>query len=217
MASTSKKRLRSSDDDVFLVGKCNSEIVGAKLPSIKQVLQVFFYQIRHEKLNAKESAGIAVDLAIPFWNKARIPTQTKQNCIKKLETLHNEWKTLKKHVNSQSKLHRERENSFYEKIDEFLFDIATPDALETIKIPEDKIFLLEQRKKGRPGSMLGIDKKLVGKEKRKVKRMQEEYNRKQKNLKRLPASDALKSDDDDSIMEHPTIEEVNPQRGRRPC
>lgn len=77
MALTSKKRLRSSDDDVFLVGKCNSEIVGAKLPSIKQVLQVFFYQIRHEKLNAKESVGIAVDLVIPFWNKARIPTQTK--------------------------------------------------------------------------------------------------------------------------------------------
>lgn len=59
MASTSgisfTKHLRSDDDQIFLVGKCENQIIGAKLPSMKQTLQLFFYKIRMEKMNAKQS------------------------------------------------------------------------------------------------------------------------------------------------------------------
>jgi hypothetical protein len=46
------------------------------------------------------------------------------------------------------------------------FDIAHQDALTMIRIEEDKLFLVKQREKGRPGSMLGIDIKLTNIEKR---------------------------------------------------
>lgn len=72
MASTSQKRLRSGDDDVFLVGKCDNRIVGAKLPSIKQVLQVFFYYIRYEKCDVKTSAGMAIDLVLELKTKRTV-------------------------------------------------------------------------------------------------------------------------------------------------
>ena len=42
-----------------------------------------------------------------------------------------------------------------------LFDIAHADALKMIKIEEDKLFLISQRKKGRPGSMSGGDRNTI--------------------------------------------------------
>lgn len=52
-----------------------------------------------------------------------------------------------------------------ESLDDF-FDIAAADALTVIRNEEDKEFLQKQRQKGRPGSMLGVDAKLSGKEDR---------------------------------------------------
>lgn len=52
-----------------------------------------------------------------------------------------------------------------------LFDIAQADVLEIIKIKEDRDFLISQRQKGRPGSMLGIDLKIINKEKRAEERL----------------------------------------------
>lgn len=40
-ASLTTRRLRSGDDNVYLIGKCEPKIVGVKLPSNKQVLQLF--------------------------------------------------------------------------------------------------------------------------------------------------------------------------------
>jgi hypothetical protein len=48
-----------------------------------------------------------------------------------------------------------------------LFYIAYQDELTMIRIEEDKLFLVKQREKGRPGSMLGVDIKLTNIEKRK--------------------------------------------------
>lgn len=170
------------------MGKCDSEILGAKLPSIKQVLQVFFYKMRVEKSDVKQSVAFAIDLVIPFWQRAHIPILAKSNCVKKLEQLYDEWKALKKNTSSKYEVHRKRETEFREKIEDFIFDIAVPDALDVMKILDDKDFLIQQRQKGRPGSMLGIDKKLAHKEKRKLQRMDDDNSRKQKNQKTMASS-----------------------------
>lgn len=47
-------------------------------------------------------------------------------------------------------------NEFDNEVDN-LSDIAHGNALDMIHIDENKLFLLSQRKKGRPGCMLGID------------------------------------------------------------
>ncbi|XP_067614633.1 uncharacterized protein [Eurosta solidaginis] len=51
-----------------------------------------------------------------------------------------------------------------------LFDIAHADALQLVTIEEDKLFHLSQRQEGRPGSMIGSDRVLLEKEKRKLLR-----------------------------------------------
>lgn len=185
MAQALKKCLRSNAGDIFLVGKSKSEILGAKLPSMKQVLQVFFHKLRVEKFSVKQSAGLAIDLVIPFWEKARIPIQAKRKCVSKLEKLYSNWVTLHKNSNKQCSSYLDRKNEFRERIDNYIFDIATSNALESLTNEEDRDFLLQQRQKGRPGIMLGTDRKLAIKEERKRKRMEAEHNRTQKHLETL--------------------------------
>src|SRR6218665_2823311 len=61
-----------------------------------------------------------------------------------------------------------------------LFDVAHPDALTTITIPEDKAFLLAQREKGRRGMMSGVDVSLAKKEKAKARKHKNYQARMQK-------------------------------------
>jgi hypothetical protein len=63
---------------------------------------------------------------------------------------------------------------------ENLFDVAHADALTLIKIKEDKDFLISQRKPGRPGSLLAIDKSGMAKEKRKTLRIEKEISKRKK-------------------------------------
>lgn len=62
---------------------------------------------------------------------------------------------------------RKRERDFEDELNN-LFDIADADAIDLIKIQEDKDFLQLQRKSGRPGCMLGVDMKLTGAEQKKL-------------------------------------------------
>jgi len=70
-----------------------------------------------------------------------------------------------------------RAKQFEETFDD-LFDIAHSNAMDKIKIDEDKEFLLLQRQKGTCGCMLGRDVKLAEKEQRKVTRKDAECKRK---------------------------------------
>lgn len=74
-------------------------------------------------------------------------------------------------------VYKQREEEFKSSLDN-LFDIAHADALERIKIEEDKIFLQKQREPGRPGCLAGVDKKLTEKEERaRQKKLKEEKKR----------------------------------------
>lgn len=121
-----------------------------------------------------------IDDILQFWQKANIPTMTMKGYIIKLEKLYEEWKQLSKNRNSQYEKHRINESDFREKIENHIFDVAAPDALQSMKIQDDKDFLLLQRQKGRPGSMCGIDLTLARKQERKARRLEEEENRKKK-------------------------------------
>lgn len=146
-------RLREKID---FIGYCSHDITGSKLPSNRQVLRVLFFNLRVVKLNLRESARLALQEVKIFWEKARIPTQEIKNSIKKAEALYNELRTLQKHANRTSEAHKAKILEFKSKLDD-LFDIAHASALSTITIEEDKQFLNNQRKKGRPGFMYGID------------------------------------------------------------
>lgn len=158
--------LRSLNKDyVYLVGKSKHQITGAKLPSKRQILSVLFFNIRQVKLTVSESANLVIRECIIFWEKARIPTKAIPNCVKKLVDLYNYWRELQKNSSKARVIHKKREEIFRTELDN-LFDIAHADALDIMKIEEDKVFLQKQREPGRPGCLAGVDKKLAEKEER---------------------------------------------------
>lgn len=171
-----KKNLRS-DHDIFLVGKCANNILGGKLPSSQQVLKLLFYKMRVDNKTLMSSVKYTVGVTLEFWKRAHIPTMQEKNCAQKLKKLYAKWRQLQRTSRLSNDKYRKEEQDFRDEIENFIFDIAAPDALKKIKTKEDKDFLVLQRKRGRPGVMHGVDKNLLEKEKRKNKRLEEENNR----------------------------------------
>jgi len=116
---------------VYLLGNECSQITGGKLPSIKQSLLVFFYNLRVVKLNIRESVRLAIREIIIFWEKARIPVQENPHCISKLDKLYHEWRTVQKNSTKRTECPIKKEVAFTSKSDD-LFDIAHANALNLI-------------------------------------------------------------------------------------
>lgn len=187
MASTVKTR--KADEklrEIAIVGHVSHQILGAKLPSNKQVLEVFFYNMRFVKLDAKQSSSLVIDAVLIFWQQARVPTRRHDKCVDQLLKLYEEWKYLQKRpkVPQARKL---RYDTFVDNLDD-LFDIAHSDAMSLIKIDDDREFLTLQRQKGRPGSMLGIDKNLADKEERSRQRKEKEEERRSRHTQAQESS-----------------------------
>lgn len=179
--------LRSNNKNVFLVGGVNHQITGTKLPSNRQVLAVLFFNIREVKLSVSESANLVIRECLIFWEKARIPTRKVPNCTKKLNDLYIEWRALQKNSQKSNDIFKRRELEFKNNLDN-LFDIAHANALETIKIAEDRNFLARQREPGRPGYLAGIDKKLAQREDRANKKKVNEEQRRNTQLNTASSS-----------------------------
>lgn len=164
---------------IYLVGHPSSQIVGSKLPSIQQVLSVFFYNMREVKLNINESSKLVIKEVSVFWQKARVPIKAEQHCISKLQKYYYEWRDLQKLQHRKTEAEQKKIYLQFISTLNDLFDIAQADALNIMKIEEDRSFLISQRQKNRPGSMLGVDLKITRKEERAAERLKVfEENRK---------------------------------------
>lgn len=67
---------------------------------------------------------------------------------------------LAKNAQKTQDVFKQRRQNFVNNLDN-LFHIAHVDALQLIKINEDRIFLQRQRESGRPGVLARVDKKLT--------------------------------------------------------
>lgn len=179
--------LRSSRTDIFLIGDVKHQITGSKLPSNGQVLSVLFYNIREVNLDVNASANLSIRECIIYWEKARIPTKSFPNCVKKLVTLYQVWRNLQKNAKKVQDVFVQRRQEFVVNLNN-LFDIAHADVLQLIKINEDRIFLERQREPGRPGYLAGVDKKLAEKEEKMRLRNIAEQKRRVKNCSSLTPS-----------------------------
>lgn len=164
---------------IFLVGVMKNQITGSKLPSKRDILSVLFYNMRIVKLTLHDSASLVFDECQIFWIKARIPIQDRSNCVTKIKKLYDEWRKLDKNKNRSTDTQKSLMNTFEDNLND-LFDIAHSNALNTIKIHEDKLFLIKQREKGRHGCMMGKDSKLTGLEFRKLSLEQQKARQKEK-------------------------------------
>ncbi|CAH0556961.1 unnamed protein product [Brassicogethes aeneus] len=180
---TTSTRITRATDNVLrhinLIGVVKHQITGAKLPSNREVLQVFFYNMRFVRLTSKESAKLAVSAASMFWHQARLPIREAHKCGEKLMKMYDTWNRVRK--DSSKGIPHTKRAEFMEKLDD-LFDIAHASALKMIHFEEDRQFLLKQRQKGRPGCMAGVDINLNRREKRSWERKDKEESRKKKHL-----------------------------------
>ena len=126
---------------VYLLGSSTKVLTGGKLPSLRQVLGLFIHYHKENCRTVREVSTFAIEKASEFWNKARIPTRAPQHCQAKLEAEFETWRLLKKNAKRTSAAQKAKESAFSSKMD-ILFDIAHADALDTIKIPEDREFFI---------------------------------------------------------------------------
>uniref|UniRef100_A0A034W7V1 Uncharacterized protein n=1 Tax=Bactrocera dorsalis TaxID=27457 RepID=A0A034W7V1_BACDO len=188
---------------IFLVGSINLSILGSKLPSNKQVLQVLFFNIRVVKLSVCESANLVIREVLIFWEKARLPTKEKHHCTKKLHKLYDVWRFLQKNNKKSVDSYREKEKAFVKNLDN-LFDVAHADVMKLVKIEEDRLFLLGQRQQGRVGYLGSVDFNLCQAEEKRQKRQKrrhDEAERRERNIaeqKIQPGEISFSSISDDS-------------------
>lgn len=81
---------------IYLIGSPNPNVFGRKLPTVKEVMAVFF----HHHLVLKETINTStVNTIIKVekqWHSAGLPICPRQNAVKKLRSLHCKWKSLQK-------------------------------------------------------------------------------------------------------------------------
>lgn len=158
-----KKNMPNLRSEIFLIGYEKDQLTGSKLPSQLDCLKLLFHYLRNEKLSVKESARLVIQKCSIFWEKARIPVQQSIKAEKKLMLLYNEWRKLSKHKTINSDFYKVKRETWKISLNN-LFDMAHANALNLMKIEEDKQFLIKQRSKGREGCMLGIDVNFTNKE-----------------------------------------------------
>ena len=163
-------------DQVYLLHGKTTEITGSKLPCIRQALGLFLYQHLDLNKTRREASALVIAKVQQLWNKATIPTRAIQHCQEKLENIFDDWRRLKKNKGRRTETQSSNEAKFCDRLDD-LFDIAHANALELIKIPEDREFLIAQREKGRRGCMGSVDVKLYEMEQRRAVRRHEEEKR----------------------------------------
>jgi len=101
-----------SDFQIFLIGSQITQTHSSKFPSNRQVLSVFFYNMRTVNLTTRESAALAVRECCILWGKARIPIRTIHHCITKLINLYDEWRNLQKNSQKVGESYRLKKNDF---------------------------------------------------------------------------------------------------------
>ena len=126
-------------DRIYLLGHDECQIIGSKLPSNGQILRVLFYNVRKVKLDLRPSATITIKEVEVFWDRARIPTRETHHSIDKLLERHKNWRILQKTRKHRYEMQEIKEREFLDSLDD-LFDIAHRNALNTMKIEEDKLF-----------------------------------------------------------------------------
>jgi len=168
-----------AETHLYLIGSTVTELLGAKLPSNRQVFGLFLRRHLTEGFTIRSAAMQVIKEVLNFWEKARIPVRQSQHCICKLEKMFYEWTVLKKDRNRETPLHKQTEAEFIENL-ENLFDVAHADALNIIKNSEDRAFLLAQREKGRRGVMGSVDHVLTAREQRACQAAEKEQKRRLK-------------------------------------
>ena len=180
--------------EVWLLGKGSEELSSARLASNGDALRLLMYYHVDGRCSVKQSAYHAVEKMLEIWQRARIPCQRIDACVRVLLKLFDDYQRLKKNRTRNNNKDKENQEEFKVRLCH-LFDIATSDALSSIKNEEDRQFLVNQRLNIHSCSMAGVDEVLAGMEKRRCVRNDRAASFKAKMSREMCSNSVLSTDD----------------------
>ncbi|XP_044588829.1 uncharacterized protein LOC123268012 [Cotesia glomerata] len=124
--------------EIRLIGIPVQKLTERKLPKVKEVMRVFFYQLKVLKFSIKQSAKNSADKVIELWKINQIPTSGASNVVKKILRFHSEWLKLQKDFNQKSDKVKEKE---FQTDLEQLFDIVSKNSLKGVDDNIRKLYL----------------------------------------------------------------------------
>ncbi|KAK3928606.1 Aconitate hydratase, mitochondrial [Frankliniella fusca] len=100
----------------------------SKLPTVRQVLSVFFYEL-HSCNNVRDAARGTFNNVKALWSKTHVPRINDDKAIIKIESLYKEWRGIRRHQDDRplTKKAEARRAAFEEGLDK-LFDVSKKDA-----------------------------------------------------------------------------------------
>ncbi|GBN75135.1 hypothetical protein AVEN_90699-1 [Araneus ventricosus] len=143
-----------------------------------------------------------------FLEERKDSCKSDTSFVEKIMKMYNHWRNLQKSACRRSETQEENERNFISYLNN-LFAIAHVNALEIIKIEENRKFLLSQGKPGRRVCLMGIAMKPAKCEERVLLRVIEQENR------RAKAHHSSEIDDNfmDSSEESSGTEDISDQPG----
>lgn len=130
-----------SKSEVWLVGQPIERIGGTKLPSICDVLRLFFFLHKEQRHPIREAARETVTEVKMFWEKARIPMSSHVHVREKMEKLFEAWKKLLKWRKWCSDPQIAKEKKFWKCFYD-LFDITNSQMMDLSKLRRTEHFFV---------------------------------------------------------------------------
>lgn len=109
-----------------------------------QALRRIYYEMKTKKSTLSKACNAVADEILSFWIKANIATTAKTNIVSKLKKLHEDHIKASKNRKRQSEAQITVEDDFTENLTT-LFDIAHAEWEHLTRIPDDRMFLIDQR------------------------------------------------------------------------
>lgn len=126
------------NNEIHFIGIPVQKLTERKLPKVKEVMRVFFYQLKVLKFSIKQSAKNSADKVIELWKTNQIPTSGAPNVFKKILRFHREWLKLQKDFNKKS--NKVKEKKFQTDLEQ-LFDIVSTNSLKGVDDNIRKLYL----------------------------------------------------------------------------
>lgn len=118
--------------NINLIGVPIAKINSRKLPTVKEVLSLFFYHKAILKLKIRDSTLKTACIVEDCWNNLQIPTSGSRNIVKKITGTFTKWKYLqcnRKRKNSRAQ--KQKEADFEKKLQQ-IFDISVNNGLKNL-------------------------------------------------------------------------------------
>ncbi|KAK3916083.1 Spectrin alpha chain, non-erythrocytic 1 [Frankliniella fusca] len=113
---------------VDIIGNASPDLPPSKLPTVRQVLSVFFHEL-HSCNNVRDAARGTFNNVKALWSKTHVPRINDDKAIIKIESLYKEWRGIRRHQDDRllMKKAEARRAAFEEGLDK-LFDVSKKDA-----------------------------------------------------------------------------------------